>query len=103
IPWNPFRLEQLRLEAFVVAPETAADRRRRKRDDDDGDAGVRVDVDQAIEPDVEAAFLARFAKRGGLYRFTAIDEAAWKDPLAVAPFDGALPEHDASVFVLRDR
>ena len=65
--------------------------------------GIRIDVDQTIEPDVEAALLARLAQRRGLDGFTAIDEAAWKHPLAVAGFDRALHQDDAPLFVGDDR
>ena len=57
-------------------------------------AGVGVDVDEAVEPDVEAAFFARFADGRGGQRFAAIDVAARKHPLAVARLDGAPDEHE---------
>ena len=64
VPRNRRVVELRRLEALVVDAERAADRRRGVDDDDRRAAGVRVDVDQAVEPDVEPALLARFADRG---------------------------------------
>src|SRR5215475_10043192 len=77
VPRNLGRVEQLRLQTFVIAPEAAADRGGRIRDDDDRDAWIRVNVDQAIEPDVEAAFFAGFAQGRCFDGLATIDEPAW--------------------------
>ena len=56
------RVELRGLEALVVDAQRAADRGRGVDDDDRGAARVGVDVDQAVEPHVEAAFFARLAR-----------------------------------------
>ena len=72
----------------------AADRGRGVDDDDGGAARVGVDVDETVEPHVEAAFFARFADGGGGQRLAAVDVAAGEDPLAVAGLDRAPHEHE---------
>ena len=65
--------------------------------------GIGVDVDEAVEPHVEAAFFARLADRGGDERLAAIDVAAGKHPLAVAGLDGAPHQHEPAIVALDDR
>src|SRR4029078_656642 len=77
------------LEAFVVDAQRAADRGRGVDDDHRRAAGVRVDIDEAVEAHIEAALLARFADGGGGKRLAAVDIAAGKHPLAVARLDRA--------------
>src|SRR6478752_189519 len=72
------------LQALVVDAQCAAERGRGVDDDDRGAPGVGVDVDERVEPYVEAAFFARLARRRRRQRFAAIDVAAGKHPLAVA-------------------
>ena len=66
-------------------------------------AGVRVDVDEAVEPDVEPALLARLADGGAEHFLAAIDVAAGEHPLAVARLDRPPHEHDPAVAGPDDR
>ena len=60
-------------------------------------AGVGVDADQAVEPDVDAGLLARFAHRRQAHVLAAVDVAAGEDPQPEAGLDGAPDQHDAAV------
>ena len=61
-----------------------------------GTARIRVDVDEPLEPDVEAGLLARLADGRALHLLAAIDVAAGEHPLAVAGIDGAPHQHDGA-------
>src|SRR4029453_10696571 len=66
-------------------------------DDDDGAAGVRVDVDQSIESNVESRFLSCFPDRSNLDFLAAIDVPAREHPQAITRFDGSTDEDDLVV------
>jgi peptide deformylase len=95
VPGDRAALELGRFETFVIGAQRAADRRRRVDDDDRRATGVRIDVHEAVDADVEPAFLARLAHGRGEQRLTAIDVPAGEDPFPVARFDRAPDEHEA--------
>ncbi len=84
-------------KAFFVARQLAADRGGAVHDNHGRAAGVRVDVDQPIETNVEAAFFTGFTYRRRGERFAAVDVAAGEDPFAVSGLDGAPHEDDLSL------
>ena len=62
VPGDRGRLEERRVETFLVfSRQRAADRGGGVHDDDRRAARVGIDVHQPVQPDVEAAFLAGFA------------------------------------------
>src|SRR5436190_6383473 len=65
IPREGRGLELSRLQALVVHAQLPANRRGRVDDNHGCSTGVRIDVDESVEPDVEAAFFARFADGRG--------------------------------------
>jgi hypothetical protein len=95
IPGNGRAVELGRLDSFVIDLEGAPDCSRRIHDDDRRAAGIRIHVDEIIQLDVEAAFLARLAARGGGQRFAAIDVTAGEYPHAVSGFNRPSDQHDA--------
>jgi len=80
IPGDLFGSKQLRLQTFLVSAQIPADRRGRVDHDDHGGIAVGVDVDEAIQPDLEPGLLARLTPRRGLQLLAAIDEAAGEYP-----------------------
>src|SRR6188472_3566527 len=90
------------LEAFLIDRQRAADHRRRVHDDDRRAARVGVEIDQSLEPNLEAALLACFPESRLRELLAAIDVAARKYPLAVAGLDGPLHKYDAIVGVRDD-
>src|SRR5213592_1116262 len=103
VPGDGRRRELGALEAFLVRAERAADGRRGVHDDDWRPAGIGVDVDEAVEADVEAALLARLAHRRRRQQLTAIDVASGKHPLAVAWLDRAADEDELAGARVDDR
>src|SRR6185312_16399110 len=103
VPRDLRRLELGALEALVVYAQRSADRGRGIDDDHRRAAGVRVDVDHAVEPHVEAALFARFANRRGGERLAAVDVAAGKYPLAIARLDRAAHQHEPAAARFDDR
>src|SRR5262245_46419051 len=103
LPGEPGCVELRRLGGLIVDAQRPANRRRGVDDDDRRAAKIGVNVDQRVEPDVEAAFLARLADRGIGERLAAIDVAAGKHPLAVPWLDRAADEHDAVIRGFDDR
>ena len=86
------------------SPQSSPPTTLRGVDDDDGRAaGIRVDIDQSVEPDVEAGFFARFADRGGGELLAAVHVAARKHPEPVARLDRPPHQHEARVRRLDDR
>src|SRR4051812_27841360 len=103
VPRKRGSVELSGFQALVIAAEGAPERRRGEDGDDRRAAWIRVHVDEPVEPDVEAAFFARFADRRGHQRLAAIDVTAGEDPLPVSGIDGALDEDDAVGRRLDDR
>ena len=103
VPRDGVRRKPLRLEPFVIARELSAQHRRHVDDDHRRPAGIRIDVQQMIEADVEARFFARLADGGRRHQFAAIDESARKHPLPIAGLDRPPDEHDLIVAVADDR
>ena len=86
-PRDVVRGEPRRLQRLVGRGQRPAHHRRLVDDDDRRRPRIRVDVDEPVEPDVQAGFLARLADRGDGRQFPAVHVAAGKDPLAVARLD----------------
>src|SRR5215471_12672658 len=78
-PWDRARLNFRALERFVVHAQRARHRRCRINDDH-WRVAVRIDVDEAVDADVEAAFFTRLADGGSREAFTAVDVAAGEHP-----------------------
>src|SRR5262245_43086915 len=91
-PWDFVRLELRRFQTLIVHAEAPADGGGRIHDDDRSAAEIGVDVDERVEADFEAAFLARLANGRVGERLAAVDVAPREDPLAVAGLDGAADE-----------
>src|SRR5262245_46083611 len=103
IPWDLIGRKQPDLEAFVVTGERPAGHRRDVHDDDGSNAGIRIHVEQAIDPDVDSRLLACLSDRGCKDLFTAIDESARADPLAVSRIDRSSHQDDLVAPVTDDR
>jgi hypothetical protein len=102
VPWNVGGVELGRFQTLLVDAERAPDRRGGVDDDDRRATGVRVDVDQAVEPHLEAAFLPRLPHGRNRQRLPAIDVAARKDPSSVARLDRAADQHEPAVALSDD-
>src|SRR5439155_1992983 len=94
-PGNRLRLDFGRFEAFLVGRERASHGRGGVDDDDRRAAGVGINVDEPVEPNREAALLARLANRRDRERLATVDVAAGANPFAVAWIDGSPDEHEA--------
>ena len=73
VPGDRVRVEFRRLQTLIVRAQRPAEDGGGVDDDDGGAAEIRVDVDERVEPDVEAAFFARLADGGVGERLAAID------------------------------
>ena len=103
VPRNGVAIDEGGLEALVVDLQGAADRRRGIDNDDRGATGVRIDVHEAIEADLESAFLAGFADGGVWQRLTTVHVTAGEDPLPVARLDGATHQDQPLIVGADDR
>src|SRR5687767_15627250 len=83
LPWYCVGFEEPRFESFVVAPEASSNHRCGVHHDDGHASRIRVDVDQAIEPHIEAGLLTCFPHRRSLDLFATIHISPGKHPLAV--------------------
>src|SRR5881397_3372769 len=86
-PWNVRGIEVSCFEALVVAAQAAPDDRRGEDNHNRRASRIRVHVEEAVDPDLEPALLARFANGRQPHFLPAVDVAAREHPLAVAGFD----------------
>src|SRR5678816_1777719 len=102
VPGDFFRCEEASFEALVITRQAATDDCGRVDDDHRGAAGIRIHVDQVIQPDLQTSFFAGLANRSGCDFFAAIDETSRKDPLPVARLDCPTNEHKVVALVADD-
>src|SRR5258708_5416621 len=96
-PRELVRREEPRLEAFLVAAELATQRRRGVYDDDHRGFGIRVDVHQAVEADLESRFFPRFADGRLRQLFASVDKPSGEHPEPVSRLDRAAHEHEPRI------
>src|SRR5205823_14689146 len=65
VPRDRIRVKQPRIQAFIVAAQLSAEDGRGIDDDDRCVARVRINIDEAVECDLEAGFLASLTNRRG--------------------------------------
>src|SRR5580765_8258068 len=78
VPGNRDFFELGRFETFLVGAERPTNSRGGVHDNDRGAAGIRIDVDKAVQLDLEPAFFTRFPKRCSRQRLAAVNVAAWE-------------------------
>ena len=74
-------VEQARIAGIVAGAQGATAGMGGVGDDEDIDIGLRPDAEQAVELDLQPAFLLRFAAHGRGYRFAAFDIAGGRGPV----------------------
>jgi len=97
-PRNIDLIEFRGLEAFVIDAEAPSGGGCGVYHDHRAPAGVRVDVDEAVEADVQAAFLSGLSHSGDGQPLTKVDEAAGEHPSAIARIDGPTHQDQAPRF-----
>jgi len=96
IPGQLLWRKDARLQRLVRGSESAADHVGDVDDDHIGRMGIRINIEQRAEPNLELRLLPGLANRRGLHAFAAVDIAARKNPLAEGGFDAAATYHGST-------
>ena len=97
VPGNISRGEEPYFKTLVVAGERSSGHGCYINNDHGRDPGIGVDIEQAIDADLDARFFACLSHRCGHDLFTAIDKSAGAHPLPVSRLNRASDEDDVIV------
>src|SRR5262245_58882480 len=82
VPGNRDFFEHSGFSASFVGTERPGNSRGSVDDNDGRSAGIRIDIDQSVDVDLESAFFPSLTKRGSSQGLTTVDVSTWEHPFA---------------------